>query len=213
MVINNGGKGQFNMDCKGALRWIHDYLDGNLDRAESLELKEHLIACPDCKQRFKQMERTEAMIRSMPRISAPDGLTSRIMASLPESRKTNRWIEWIKRHPAISVASVFLLVMLSSFLTLWNQDTDFVVKGKNLDQVVIKGNTVYVPAGHTIVGDLMVKNGNIQIEGDVEGSVVVVDGSYQLASTATISGQIKEIDQALGWLWFKLNEAFSLFSK
>ncbi|GIP34958.1 zf-HC2 domain-containing protein [Paenibacillus sp. J2TS4] len=201
------------MDCKKASGWIHEYLDGNLDGADSLKLKEHLIACPDCKQWFNQMERTEAMVRSLPRQSTPDGLTSRIMASLPEPSKTSRWIEWIKRHPAISVASVFLLVMLSSFLTLWNQDTDLVVKGKDLDQVIIQGNTVYVPSGHTVVGDLMIKNGNIQIDGDIQGSVFVIDGNYQLASTASISGQIKEIDQALGWLWFKLNEALSLISK
>jgi cytoskeletal protein CcmA (bactofilin family) len=103
--------------------------------------------------------------------------------------------------------------MLSSSLSLWNQDTEMVIKGASLEQVVITGNTVYLPAGHTINGNLMVKRGKIQIDGNVKGNLVVIDGSYNLASTAHISGKIKQIDQALDWLWFEVNEYVGLFAK
>jgi hypothetical protein len=135
------------------------------------------------------------------------------MAGLPKQRKRNAWLEWIKHHPAVSVASMFLFVMLTSSLTLWNQDTDMVVKGASLDQVVIQGDTVTVPAGNTVNGNLMVKRGKIIVDGAIKGNLVVIDGSYNLASTAHISGKVKQIDQALDWLWFEVNQYVGLFAK
>lgn len=201
------------MDCKEAHPLMHEYLDGELEGTEARELKMHLLACPDCRAILNGLERTEAMVRLLPKCMVPDNLTSKVMNLIPEEKKRSGWLRWMKLHPALSVASIFLLVMISSFLSLWNQDQDMVVKGANLDQVVIRGDTVYVPEGHTVQGDLTVKRGKIQVDGDVKGNLVVIDGSYQLASTAHISGQIRQVDQAVGWLWYKINEFFSLFSR
>jgi anti-sigma factor RsiW len=201
------------MICKEALPWMHEYLDGDLTGTPLTELKKHLLSCTECNQRYRKMQHTEAMVRSLPQLAAASDLTDRIMASLPKKKRSNSWLQWIKRHPAVSVASMFLFVMLSSSLSLWNLDTEMVVKGASLEQVVIKGNTVYLPAGHTINGNLMVKRGKIQIDGDVKGNLIVIDGSYNLASTAHISGKIKQVDQALDWLWFEVNQYVGLFAK
>jgi anti-sigma factor RsiW len=201
------------MNCEEALPWMHEYLDGDLTGTPLTELKKHLLSCMDCSQRFRKMQNTEAMVRSLPHLTAAPDLTDRIMASLPKQPKRNTWLQWIQRHPAVAVASMFLFVMLSSSLSLWNQDTDMVVKGASLEQVVIKGDTVYVPAGHIVNGNLMVKRGKIQINGEVKGNLVVIDGSYNLASTAHISGKVKQVDRALDWLWFEVNEYVGLFSK
>jgi anti-sigma factor RsiW len=194
------------MNCAEALPCIHEYLDGDLSGEASLALKKHLISCISCHQVFKQLEHTEALVMRLPKKSAPDNLMDRIMQALPKPQKRNTWAQWIKRHPAISVASVFLVVMMGSFLSMWNQDTEMVLKGANLDQVIIQGDRVYVPAGHTINGNLMVKRGKIQVDGEVKGDLVVIDGSYNLASTAHISGQIKMVNKALEWLWFEMND-------
>jgi anti-sigma factor (TIGR02949 family) len=201
------------MDCKEALPQIHEYLDGDLGGIEAARLKEHLVSCPDCNKRFRTLEKTDALVRSMPRSHAPEGLEEAIMRALPQPAKRLAWLHWMKRHPAVSVASVFLLVMMSSFLSMWNQDKDLTVKSASLDQLVFQGDTVVVPAGHTVDGNLTVTNGNIQVDGEVKGNLVVIDGSYNLASTAKISGQIKEIDRALDWLWFKVNEVVAVGAK
>jgi anti-sigma factor RsiW len=201
------------MNCTEALPWMHEYLDGDLAGTPLTELKQHLLACPACSQCFAQLQSAEAIVRSLPHVTAAADLTDRIMAGLPKQRKRNAWLEWIKRHPAVSVASMFLFVMLSSSLSLWNQDTDMVVKGASLDQVVIQGDTVTVPAGNTVNGNLMVKRGKIKVDGAIKGNLVVIDGSYNLASTAHISGHIKQIDQALDWLWFEVNQYVGLFAK
>ncbi|QGQ99210.1 anti-sigma factor [Paenibacillus psychroresistens] len=202
------------MNCNEALPWMHEYLDGDLTGTPLTELKKHLLSCQACSLRYRKMQNTEAMVRSLPHLAAPADLTDRIMASLPKQpKRSNAWLQWIKRHPAISVASMFIFVMLSASLSMWNSDTELVVKGASLEQVVIKGDTVYVPAGHTVNGNLMVKNGKIQIDGQVNGNLVVIDGTYNLASTAHISGKIKQVDQALDWLWFEVNEYVGLFAK
>lgn len=202
------------MNCKEALLWMHEHLDGDLTGTPLTELKKHLLVCQECSQRYKKMQHTEAMVRSLPQLAATADLTDRIMESLPKKRKhSNSLLQWIKRHPAISVASMFLFIMLSTSLSLWNQDTEMVVKSADLDQLVIKGDKVYVPAGHTVNGNLLVKFGKIQVDGEVKGNLVVIDGSYILASTAHISGKIKQIDQGIDWLWFEVKEYVGLFAK
>lgn len=201
------------MKCSDILPLMHEYLDGELEGDEVVVLKRHLVSCPSCNRLFKQMERTEATVRMMPRPAAPKDMTARIMSQIPVPKKRKGWLAWIKSHPAISVASVFILVMISSFLSLWNEDKDMVVKGANLDQVVIQGDTVIVPEGHTLQGNLVVKRGKVQVEGNVEGDVTVVDGSYNLASTAYISGHITLVDETLERIWFKMNEFFSWLDK
>jgi cytoskeletal protein CcmA (bactofilin family) len=96
---------------------------------------------------------------------------------------------------------------------MWNADSELTVKGSDLSQVVIEGHTVYVPEGHTVNGDLMVKSGEVEVDGDVRGNLTIIDGSVNMASTAHISGEITRINQALGWLWFKAGELVGLFSR
>jgi anti-sigma factor RsiW len=201
------------MECKKALPLIHEYMDGSLKGAKALPLKEHLLTCPDCKQLLKQLERVEALVQAWQQPETPMGLTERIMQALPPVKRRNPGWRWVRNHPAASAAAVFVLVMMGSFVSTWNKDTELIVKGVDLQSVVIQGNTVYVPAGKTVAGNIMVENGKLQVEGDIKGNIVVIDGSVNMASTAHISGQITEIDQAFSWLWFKMNNWASQISR
>jgi anti-sigma factor RsiW len=201
------------MNCKEALPLIHDYLDGDLLEPEARKLKGHLIECAACSTLFKELERTDAMVRSLPPTGAPDDLTERIMGRLPLVKKQNPWTAWIRKHPAASVAAVFFAIMLGSFLSMWNQDTELMVKGTDLQDVVIQGDTVIVPEGHTVNGNLVVQRGKLQVQGDVKGNLVVIDGTLNLASTAHISGQVTQVDEAVSWVWYKINELVNQISK
>ncbi|AIQ14612.1 zf-HC2 domain-containing protein [Paenibacillus durus] len=199
------------MECKLAVSMMHDYLDDDLPGQQQRDLKEHLLSCPDCRAKFKELEQTDMLLFSLMHQSpvVSDDLVGRVMGALPPSKKERRFIAWIKKHPALTAASVFLLVMLMSSVTLWKQDGQLVVKGTDLDQVVIKGDTVIVPSGKRVSGDLTVENGKTQVYGEVNGNVTVIDGSLYQASTAHISGQVKSIDQALSWFWYKVTNMFS----
>lgn len=201
------------MNCRTASPLMHEFLDGDLEQGKIFQLKDHLKGCPACRKHLDELEQTHVLIRgALPAIIAPAEMTSRVMYGLPKPVPSNSWLKWVRTHPAISAAALFIVVMLSSFLMMWDQESELVVKGTDLDQLVIEGSTVYVPEGRIIDGNLRVENGFLQVDGEVKGNVVVIDGKLNLASTAQIAGDIEEINQALGWLWYKMSEILHIFS-
>ncbi|MGG6313076.1 zf-HC2 domain-containing protein [Paenibacillus macerans] len=201
------------MECKQASSLMHDYLDGELSRDHAEQLKQHLMICPDCQKEFRELEQTEMMlfatIKQHTNLSAPDELVNRIISQIPNQPKQQAWILWIKRHPALTAAAMFLLVMLFSAVSFWDTDDQLVVKGADLDQVIIQGDTVTVPSNSKIAGNLTIENGKAEIYGEVEGNLTVIDGTYYQASTAHISGEVKQIDQALDWIWYRITNTFT----
>ncbi|EFM11443.1 putative transmembrane anti-sigma factor [Paenibacillus curdlanolyticus YK9] len=207
------------MNCNVATVWMHDYLDGELPQQDVRELKAHLLECPSCRMKFEQLDRTESLLSSAmhargsiePEQSAR--LNERIMAALPKRRRQSPWISWVRNHPAATVAALFLFVMLSSFLSMWHQGGELIVRGQDLQSVVIQGDKVIVPAGTKVHGDLTIENGIAEVQGDVDGNVTVIDGSLQLASTAHIAGSSRTIDRALDWFWYKVTETVTDIAK
>ncbi|WP_435922581.1 zf-HC2 domain-containing protein [Paenibacillus sp. DYY-L-2] len=200
------------MDCKQASSLMHDYLDDDLERGRAVELKSHLESCSACNERFRELEQTDLMLFAAIKqrtAQVSDDLVDRIVSKLPSQRKQQAWIGWIRRHPALTAAAMFLVVMLFSAISLWESDDQLVVKTADPDQVIINGNTVTVPSGSKIAGNLTVENGKAEIYGDVEGNLTVIDGSYYQASTAHIAGEIKSIDQALDWIWYRITNVFT----
>lgn len=199
------------MDCKSAVSLMHDYLDNDLSRLSQLELKTHLLQCKDCHTRFEELEKTDMLLFSLTHhdTGPSEDLTDRIMGMLPQEKKPKTWVTWVKRHPAMTAAALFLVVMLFSTVSFWNQEHQLVVKGSELDKLVYEGKTVIVPEGQTITGDLTIENGQAKIYGKVDGNVTVIDGELFQASTAHISGQVNDIDKALDWIWYKISNLFT----
>ena len=195
------------MKCNMAVASIHEYLDGDLPREELMRLRQHLQGCSACSSRLDALEKTNAFLQSLPVESPPSYLADRIMKSLPKARRRSAWTSWVRRHPAISAAAIFMVVMLSSFVAMWNQDQELKVAG-DLEHVVVQGNKVIVPAGVHVKGDLTIENGTAQIDGDVDGNLTIIDGSYTMASTAHIAGNVKQIDRAVDWIWYKVSNWF-----
>ncbi len=207
------------MNCNVAIVWMHDYLDGELPAQDIVTLKSHLLSCPACRSRFEQLQKTDAAaFHTLEAIKpaadfdkkASELLTQRIMQQLPKKRgkQRNGIVRYIYRNPGVTAAAVFVLVMLGSFFTMWEEDTKLIVAGEDLQQVIIEGNTVIVPEGAHLTGNLTVENGTADVKGEVDGNVTVIDGSLNLASTGHISGQSRTIDQALDWFWYKVTQTF-----
>ncbi|WP_139990774.1 zf-HC2 domain-containing protein [Paenibacillus paridis] len=207
------------MNCNVAIVWMHDYLDGELPREDIVTLKSHLLSCPACRSRFEQLQKTDAAAFQTLEalkpaadydLKASEQLTQRIMQQLPKKRSNqrNRIVRFIYRYPGVTAAAVFVLVMLGSFFTMWEEDTKLIVAGEDLQQVIIEGNTVIVPEGAHLTGNLTVENGTAEVKGEVDGNVTVIDGTLNLASTGHIAGQSRTIDQALDWFWYKVTQTF-----
>src|SRR5690606_14422741 len=135
-------------------------------------------------------------------IQAPEGFVSGVMARLPEEKKQAGFQRLLRRHPLVAAAALFLILMSATLFSSFDNNQQFsVTKQPNL---VIEGETVVVPAGEIVKGDIVVKNGNLRIEGEVDGNVTVIRGSKYMASTAVVTGKSEEIDQAFDWLWYKI---------
>jgi len=188
---------------------MHEYLDEELSQQDEKELKVHLQDCEDCQTHFQELKRTIAFVQSTSHIAAPSHFTQQVMSKLPKEKKKIGMERWFKQHPLIVAAAVFFLLMGGSLLTTWNENDEFAFT--NNDNVVVDGQTVVVPEGEVISGDLLVRNGDLRIEGKVDGDVTVINGQHYMAGAGSITGQIDEIDQAFEWLWFNIKAAFQEF--
>jgi anti-sigma factor RsiW len=71
--------------CDDNSRLLHGYLDGELDLVRSLEIEEHLKACPDCAQQLWSQQTVRKAFRSSNLYQrAPSGLGVRIRASISQ---------------------------------------------------------------------------------------------------------------------------------
>lgn len=203
------------------IRLMHKYLDGDLVKTEEVELQKHLENCEVCQEHFHELKRTITLIQSAERFEAPVNFTANVMQNLPTEKKRVRYLRWFKMHPMITAAAIFFLLMFTGAMTSFEQDNQLVVSKQ--DNLVIEGDTVIVPEGEVVKGDLLVKNGNLIIYGTVDGNVTLVNGkliednpldnSGLLASVGEVNGEFETVDKAFEWIWYKVKSfAKTVFS-
>ncbi len=186
------------------VHYMHAYLDGDISREEERELKQHLDSCQQCKEIMNGLTESIAFIGSAAQIKAPDNFVSSVMGRLPKEKSQAGVQRWLRSHPLLAAASMFLILMSATLFSGYGNDQQFsVTKQPNL---IVEGQTVLVPAGETVKGDIVVKNGILRIEGEVDGNVTVIRGSKYMASTAIVTGNSEEIDQMFDWLWYKMKK-------
>ncbi|MEJ9210371.1 anti-sigma factor [Bacillus smithii] len=195
-----------NADCqKEITRYMHEYLDGELPKEQVVKLREHLQQCQGCHQHFQELKQSIMFVRGLSNsVKAPEHFTENVLSLLPKEKRTIKLQRWFHLHPFLTACAIFFVFMMGSFVALWEQDQQFsFTKQPNL---VVKGNTVIVPKGKTVKGDLVVRNGDIRIEGEVDGDVTVINGEKYMASAGKVTGNIQEIHQMFEWLWFHMKE-------
>lgn len=111
---------------------------------------------------------------------------------------------WMRNHPLIAAASLFLVLMTGSIFSSWDQEGEFSVSKQ--ENLVVQNDTVIVPAGEVVKGDVVVRNGKLQIEGEVQGDVTVINGEQYLASAGNVTGQIEEVNEVFDWLWYHMKK-------
>jgi anti-sigma factor RsiW len=181
---------------------MHDYLDEEIDTKDELTLREHLKTCKDCELLFNDFKRTIAVVKGTSTIQAPVNFTENVMAMLPKEKKKVGIQRWMRNHPLVAAASLFIVLMTGSMVSSYDQDGELSVsKQKNL---VVQNDTVIVPAGEVVKGDVVVRNGKLQIDGEVQGDVTVINGEQYLASAGHVTGQIEEVNEVFDWIWYHM---------
>ncbi|WP_342507016.1 anti-sigma factor [Sporosarcina sp. FSL K6-2383] len=188
------------------VHYMHAYLDGDISRDEERELKQHLDSCGQCKEMMNGLTESIAFIGSAVQIQAPANFVNGVMARLPKEKSQAGFQRLLRRHPFLAAAAMFVILMSASLFSSYGNDQQFsVTKQPNL---IVEGQTVLVPEGETVKGNIVVKNGELRIEGQVEGNVTVIHGSKYMASTAVVTGTSEEIDKVFDWLWYQMKTTF-----
>jgi anti-sigma factor RsiW len=183
---------------------MHEYLDDEITPDQERILREHLQSCKECETIFNELKKTIAFVKSISHMQVPDDFTANVLSRLPKEKRKIWMQRWLKNHPMLAAASLFFILMMGSVFSTWNQDREFSVsKQKNL---VVKNNTVIVPEGETVKGDVIVRNGKLQIEGEVQGDVTVINGEKYLASAGHVTGQIEEVNEVFDWIWYHIKK-------
>ncbi len=186
------------------VHYMHAYLDGDIDHHDEQLLNEHLQQCKSCEELMDDLTDAVQFIEQAEPVQAPTGFVDGVMTRLPKEKSQAGIQRWLRGHPFLAAAAMFFVLMSASLFTSYGNDQQFsVTKQPNL---IVEGETVLVPEGEVIKGDIVVKNGELRIEGEVDGNVTVIRGSKYMASTGVITGTSAEIDQAFDWLWYKIKE-------
>lgn len=191
------------MSCSSEfVQLLHKYMDQEVSGEEEKKVKDHLHTCEECYQHFHELEKAVALVQSTSHIQAPIDFTEAVMNRLPKEKLIVSWNRWLKGHPLLAAASLFVLLMTGSLFSAWSEDQQFSVsKQPNL---VVENNKVTVPVGEVVNGDVTVKNGTLIIEGTIEGDVTVINGEKFLASAGHVTGEIEEVDEMFEWLWYHI---------
>lgn len=100
--------------CDEYIELISATLDGALSPDERTRLEEHLNACPACRALYDDLNRIHNVLRELPPIEVPAGLTDRIMEAVaadkviplaPTAKKKApiRWQKWLATAAVLAV--------------------------------------------------------------------------------------------------------------
>lgn len=70
------------MNCKGVIRELSNYLDGDLDAALVAEVERHLTHCEDCKLVVDTTRQTIQIYCNSEPLPLPNGVSARLQAAL-----------------------------------------------------------------------------------------------------------------------------------
>jgi anti-sigma factor (TIGR02949 family) len=107
------------MRCDEVRPWLDAYIDGELAEAERVQLRDHLVDCPECGPEATALERLRDSIRqSAPVYRAPEALRSQIRFALRREAATSARAARPAPGWLAYAASIFLAVALGSAGTL-----------------------------------------------------------------------------------------------
>ncbi|MER2262837.1 MAG: zf-HC2 domain-containing protein [Psychrobacillus sp.] len=191
------------------VHYMHEYLDGEISREHELELKSHLQSCQECRDHMHELSDVVAFVKGAAHVEAPNDFTLSVMSRLPKEKSHTGVSRWFRQHPILTAAAMFMLLMSSALFSNYNNDQQFSFTKQ--ENVIVEGETVIIPEGQVVKGDLIVKNGDVRIDGELDGNLTVIngsiiDGSKYMASTANVTGKTEEINKAFDWLWYTIKD-------
>ncbi|WP_096202373.1 anti-sigma factor family protein [Bacillus sp. FJAT-45350] len=194
---------------KRFIELMHRYLDGETTNEEKAEFLHYIETNVSCKKHYEETRKAIAFVQSASHIETSANFTNNVLQQLPKRKKRVAWKQWMRNHPLAVAASIFLILMSSSIISVWNSSEELSVTGNGNIQIDHESGKVIVPEGEVIEGNLVVRNGTLELNGEVRGNVLLVNSEKYLASAGSVSGEIDEVTQVLEWIWYHIKSFFS----
>ncbi len=128
------------MRCEKARRLINPMLDGDLDEQHRRDMEAHVASCPACRSELEGLRRSVRLLETLPVLSPPPGLASRVMARVLERNRaaamagSSPW-GWIAAAILAGVGALLLYGYLGEVGLPWEPSTLEAVQPIGLDSL------------------------------------------------------------------------------
>lgn len=191
------------MNCKKAIEMMHDYLD-DINKKCSNELQRHQEYCKSCKSIFEELKMTDKKLKNKVNEELTCDFVDNIIKEISGKKRTQKINIFSRKYPAIFAASIFLILFSISLISYIIPDDELKIVSENQQDLIVSGSEVIIPVGEEIEGDILIENGDLNIQGAVSGNVTVVNGELLLASVDNIDGNTNQIDRFFEILWYRI---------
>lgn len=102
------------MKCEEIKELLSEYVDGELSAADAASVEEHLAGCEACRAELEALRQTAALVRSLPRADAPQGLARHVTESVGKQmvgRKRAAILRWTGVGGWLAAAAALILVI------------------------------------------------------------------------------------------------------
>ncbi len=104
------------MNCKSVLSRLSSYIDGEVKGDESLAIRDHLSACPDCREEHDGLRNLMSLMRSLNAPEPPADLSERIIANCRATDSRKKVSPF--RLPAWGYFGAAAVSMIATFMVL-----------------------------------------------------------------------------------------------
>jgi RNA polymerase sigma-70 factor (ECF subfamily) len=77
--------GAMHKECKKYFGKISQYLDGELDAQSCEKIRQHLLACPECRHCVDSLRKTIDICRNMPKEEIPEEIRKNLLQTLRDA--------------------------------------------------------------------------------------------------------------------------------
>ena len=102
------------MKCEEIKELLSEYVDGELSAADAASVEQHLAGCDACRAELEALRQTAALVRSLPRADAPEGLTRSVTESVGKQvagRKRAAVLRWTGVGGWLAAAAALIIVI------------------------------------------------------------------------------------------------------
>jgi anti-sigma factor RsiW len=196
------------MVCSNSIhQLIHKVIDQEATEQEHHEVQKHMLTCDHCRQYFEELQETDQLLKGISMAPAPDYFREKVMQRIAvENTRQSKVLKWFKKHPVGTAAALFVFLMAGYIFSLWEQ-APFRAEVQGTGEIAYEDQqTVVVPKGEVIKGNLVVQNGKVKIEGKVDGNVILINSDSLLAAAGHVTGHIEKVNQILEWVWYHVKQ-------